>query len=115
MKLPHADEAVVPRPKITDYLLSVTHPVGRDKAAFFQQFGFRAEEWSLLADAFRVHVVEHEVTDSQDSPFGIRYAVDGQLETPDGRRPLVRVVWFVDKAASLPRFVTAYPLGRSTQ
>lgn len=77
----------------------------RDAAGVLTQFG--------AVDA--IHVVEHEVTNSQDPPFGTRYTVEGELTTPQGRRPLVRVVWFVDEAASVPRFVTAYPLGGSTQ
>ncbi len=75
----------------------------------------RASVPTQLSAVDAIHVVEHEVADSQDSRFGTRYTVEGELTTPQGRRPLVRVVWFVDKAASLPRFVTAYPLGRSTQ
>jgi len=43
MKLPNAEHAIVPGPKITHYLLSETHRDGRHKAAFFRSFGFTSE------------------------------------------------------------------------
>lgn len=36
------------------------------------------------------------------------------METPDGRTPFVRSVWFVKNAEDITRFVTAYPPGRSS-
>jgi hypothetical protein len=44
MMLPEGDRAQVDRAKITDYLLSLSHPDGRGKAAFFMLFGFRIEQ-----------------------------------------------------------------------
>jgi hypothetical protein len=43
MMLPDRDRAHVDRSKITEYLLSLSHPDGRTKAAFFMRFGFRVE------------------------------------------------------------------------
>jgi hypothetical protein len=113
MKLPNLHEAVVPQEKVADYLLSDTHPVGRGKAGFFSRFGFRPEEWMRLAEALRDHGTSLEVARTQDTEFGTRYIVEGPLDTPDGRRPLVRSVWFIRTGAAVPRFVSAYPLARS--
>jgi hypothetical protein len=44
VKLPNADQARVEREKITEYLLSTSHPDGRSKAEFFSRFGFRVDE-----------------------------------------------------------------------
>ena len=55
MRLPHAEQAVVPLEKIEDYLLNPGHPIGGSKAAFFRAFGFSREEWRLLAEALREH------------------------------------------------------------
>jgi hypothetical protein len=112
MKLPNRHEAIVPKEKVADYLLSMAHPRGRDKARFFERFGFAASAWEALAVALRAHAAEHEVADQDDSPFGTWYTIEGELETPSGRRPLVRSVWFIDAGAAGPRFVTAYPLER---
>ena len=51
MKLPNHEQAVVPRAKIVDYLLSDSHRDGRHKAAFFKRFGYAAESWEGLAQA----------------------------------------------------------------
>lgn len=49
MMLPDRDRARVDRTKITDYLLSLSHPGGRGNAAFFLGFGFRVEAWDWRA------------------------------------------------------------------
>jgi hypothetical protein len=70
MDLPHAAEVIVPRNKVQNYLLDLSHPIGADKARFFLHFGFRREEWSLLADAFQKHVLENPVAASSSDPDG---------------------------------------------
>jgi hypothetical protein len=109
VKLPNLENAHVPQAKITEYLLSSTHSTGRGKAKFFIQFGFSAEQWEVLAEALLNHAKEHEVTKLEPTPFGTRYVIEGTLETPVKRTPLVRVVWFIDTDGNTPRFVTAYP------
>src|SRR2546422_989386 len=109
MKLPNYDKAIVPREKIVDYLLSPTHRDGRSKAAFFSSFGFSAEAWQTLAEALRRHAAAHEVAKIEASPFGTRYVIEGWLDAPDGRLPLVRVIWFIETGTEMPRLATAYP------
>jgi hypothetical protein len=93
MKLPNTDKLIVEREKIADYLLNAAHRYGASKARFFAEFGFRIENWEQLADALREHGRTHEVTSQQETGFGPRYAVEGELNTPTGRRPRVRTVW----------------------
>jgi hypothetical protein len=50
-KLPNVNEAIIPQKKITNYLLSLTHSSGRDKAVFFRRFGFTPDSWEVLAQA----------------------------------------------------------------
>ena len=54
--LPGADAAFVESAKLTDYLLNPDHPVGGDKAAFLDRFGFRREAWPVLEAALLAHV-----------------------------------------------------------
>ncbi|MEW6034484.1 MAG: DUF6883 domain-containing protein [Chloroflexota bacterium] len=114
MKLPNRHRAVVPRAKLTEYLLSTSHPYGRHKTAFFTRFGFDRESWEVLASALLAHADEHEVASADDTQFGMRYTVEGGLRAPDGRTPNVRVVWFVEKGDDRPRLITVYPVGRGT-
>ncbi|MBL1134121.1 MAG: hypothetical protein HND46_02300 [Chloroflexi bacterium] len=110
MKLPHLENLLVPKAKITEYLLSDTHKTGKHKAVFFKHFGFSQDEWEVLAQALSQHAQIHEVTTTQDTRFGVHYVVEGELETPLGRRPRVRVVWAIDYEADIPRLISAYPL-----
>lgn len=109
MRLPNAQQARVDPAKITGYLLSARHPDGGEKAKFFFDFGFRPEQWQGLSEALRVHGANHEVVKIYEDRYGIKYVIDGSLETPDGRSPNVRTVWQIDRGTDHPRFITAYP------
>ncbi len=58
----------------------------------------------------QTHGRTHEVKRVKETGFGPRFEVEGKLETPDGRAPLIRTVWQMDKDAVAPRLITAYPL-----
>ena len=116
MNLPNAINALVEPAKVTEYLLSSEHPDGRSKADFFGRFGFRREQWQAFADALRRHGATHTVTKAVQSRYGMRYSIDGELETPDGRTPRIRSVWIIEiqdtetTAEAVPRLITAHPL-----
>ena len=110
MRLPDAERAIVEREKIADYLLNPAHGYGASKARFFAGFGFRIEQWEQLAEALREHGRRHAVARVRETGFGPRYTVEGELNTPGGRRPRVRCVWQMDEGATAPRLITAYPL-----
>ena len=112
MKLPNVEQVVVPRAKIVEYLLSDMHRDGRHKAAFFRRFGFLPHKWQQLAGALRKHALDHDVAREEPSRFGRRLVIEGIIQCPDGREPLIRSVWFLRTEEMVPRFVTAYPLKR---
>lgn len=109
MKLPNTDKALVEREKITAYLLNAGHPDNYGKALFFRSLGFTTEEWSLLAFALRRLAATTEVTKNVESPHGVKYILDGRIETPSGERTKIRSVWIIDRGRDIPRLVTAYP------
>ena len=108
--LPDASRARIDRAKVVDYLFSRTHPDGRSKAEFFARFGFRVEDWQLLADALKAVGISNPVAGVVQSAHGTRYTVDGPIQSPDGRTPRVRTVWIVEPGRPGPRLVSAYPL-----
>ena len=112
MDLPHTSQARVEHTKLIGYLLSPTHPDGRSKAALFAQFGFTPNDWEVLQDALRRHGLVNPVVLEVESAYGVRYVVEGPLETPRGGRFLVRTVWIVEQGTVAPRLVTAYPVRR---
>lgn len=103
------DELRVEERKITDYLLSPTHPDGKPKARFFVSHGFTPQRWEELAEALREHARAYPVSGSRTLPHGVNYVVEGPLACPDGRRPRVTAVWHVPAGATFARLATSYP------
>ncbi len=67
-----------------------------------------------LAEALREHGRDHEVSRTRQTRWGPRFEIDGELNTPDGRRPRIRTVWQLDQGKIAPRLITAYPLEAET-
>ncbi len=107
--LPNAGLAYVEERKVRGYLLALEHPDGHGKAAFFMRFGFRLEEWERLVEALLEHARENRLVEREETPFGVQYAVEGPLRSPNGRAPPVRSVWEERPGEPGPRLVTAYP------
>ena len=84
VKLPHAETSRVEREKITEYLLSLTHPDGRSKGEFLREFGFRLESWETLQEALRKHGANNPVVSVVESRYGVRYISRGSIG--DSRR-----------------------------
>src|SRR5437868_6697659 len=114
MKLPNLEQAVVSEEKFTGYLLNAHHPDGASKAAFFASQGFTAENWQELTQALRRIAETADVSRVVDSVHGRKYIIEGLLETPSGKSPVVRTVWIVDQGGDVPRLVTAYPQEKGT-
>ena len=110
MRIPNADKLRIDETKIKDYLLNTSHPDGSSKAVFFMRFGFNLENWQGLSRALKNHAAANEVASTVESDYGIRYSIDGKLETPDKRNPMVRTVWIIEKGDMAPRLITVHPV-----
>jgi hypothetical protein len=110
MLLANIDEALVPKPKISGYLLADDHPAGRSKAVFFNSLGFRKDQPAVLISALLQHAAGNEVSSALKTRFGAKCLIDGRISGPTGAAALIRSVWFVERGECRPRFVTAYPL-----
>lgn len=109
-QLPYAESAFVPQEKILDYLLSEEHPFGRHKAKLFLRYGFTRENWQIFRDHLLRHGRTNPVVSVEPNPYGVRYIVEGVVETPSGRPLVLRTVWFIENESESPRLITAYPL-----
>lgn len=113
MKLPNAERVEIEQKKIVEYLLSETHEEGRPKAEFFLRMGFSVGRWQELADVLRKHAVTYEVVEQIEFRHGTLYTVEGEINTPSGKRPRIRSVWIVGGGATAPRLVSAYRIRES--
>lgn len=115
MRLPNGDAATISEDKVVRYLLSSSHPSGKDKAAFFTKHGFTSSHWRVLAVALRTHASENPLVQETETPYGTHYVVDGPMAAPDGTELNVRSVWFINRGMAVPRFATAHPLKRKSR
>jgi hypothetical protein len=92
VKLPNAEHAIIPSDKLTDYLLSKSHLIGRWKARFFLSIGFREEKADELRDALMNMAKNGEVKSTITTDFGAKYVVEGAISGPSGRKAAVRTV-----------------------
>ncbi|MDD5322188.1 MAG: hypothetical protein PHD43_16565 [Methylococcales bacterium] len=63
----------------------------------------------VLAEALKDLAQRNEVINVEKTPFGMRYVIDGKINTPNQRNPFIRTVWFIEHEQTIPIFVTAYP------
>jgi hypothetical protein len=106
--LPNGDRAVIPVAKLTRYLLSERHPVGRHKARFLRALGFSAAEPGALQRELLRLARQGAVSGTEDNPYGRKYLVPGTLAGPTGSAT-VTTVWFVANGTDTPSLVTVLP------
>ncbi len=109
-RLPNADAAYVPLGKVTSYLLSLNHPVGRSKARFFRGLGFDDDSAPRLKFELERLAREGKVVQKIPGSYGIKYIVEGDISTPSGVETWLTTVWLIESGRLRPRLVTAYPL-----
>ena len=78
-----AGSSHVPPEKVRGCLLDLTHPVGGDKAVWFESVGYRQEEWERLADDLRELAATTEDFDAKPSPHGVKYIARGRSADRD--------------------------------
>ncbi len=110
MKLPNSKKAIIPKEKLTDYLLSETHATGKFKARFFRNLGFDETNVDLFEKSMRKLAQSNDVKEEFSSPYGKKYVVDGEIDTPSGKPIMVRTVWIIEEGQKRPRFITIYPV-----
>ncbi len=108
--LPNREQAYIPEPKLSKYVLSETHAVGKAKAKYFRSLGYTQANANELADALLMIAKSEGVSKKVTTPYGTKYIVEGELVTPSGTTARIRTVWVVEPHDKRPRFVTAYPV-----
>lgn len=108
IRLPQPDALRVDREKIVDYLLNPDHKDGASKAKFFTAFGFATDAWEVMAESLRQHGRRRDIVGEKSSGFGVKYELQCDLITPDGRNPCIWSIWIIETDEP-PRLVTAYP------
>lgn len=104
MRIPEG--AVVPREKLTDYLL--VPQVKNDKSKFLAQVGFTQENPDVLEAAIRAVIAENDAVQDRVNEYGTFYRVTGSLRGPAGDLEVV-TVWIYGAKDETYRFITLKP------
>ena len=108
MRVPGGDRVRIDERKIRGYLLSPTHPVGRFKARVFAVLGFDLTNTEAFIAEIRRIVATGEVSGVEDTEFGPKYTVPGDLRGPAGTAQVV-TVWIQEDGQTEVRLVTVRP------
>ena len=79
------DEAIIPAEKLTDYILSPTHPEGRSKAAYLSQMGYNQTNWKTFERDLRKQHLSCDAKEGKSSPYGKKYEILAPLSGPGGK------------------------------
>lgn len=73
MNLPNCEKAYVAKQKLSNYLLSETHAIGKAKARYFRSLCYTAENAEHLADALIMIAKSGELYQEVASHYGTKY------------------------------------------
>ena len=107
--MPNRKGAFIQSEKLTGYLLSETHSVGKSKAKFFRELGFDEENVAILEKDLLKIALFQEVTETVTTQHGIKYVIVGTINIPRSKQVNILTVWIIDLGQETPRFVTARP------
>jgi len=100
-------DAVIPREKLTRYLL-VWRPLG-DKSKFLGQAGFNTENPGALRRALRVLAAREDAVSDGRNDYGEFVRVEGDLTGPNGESLSVVTIWLRWLKDGSDHFVTLKP------
>ena len=109
MKLPNADKAIIPLQKLRDYVLSTSHPVGKFKAAFFQNLGYTSDNWQQLEADIRSIIKSNDAAIGEKTEYGLKYEVRGIITGSNHQFAEIVTAWIILNGEYNPRFITTYP------
>jgi len=109
MNLPNGENAIVEERKLSDYLLSEMHPVGRAKARYFRKLGFSNKNAKEFKDILLRIANSTPVSQQIDTTYGTKYIIKAEIPASSDKIYTLVTIWIIEKNEENPKFVTAYP------
>jgi hypothetical protein len=107
MKLPYLDNILIEDRKLSEYLLNINHPDGKNKAMFFAANKLDKES---LKNLLLLQVKENEVKEVITLEFGTKYIIESKVKSPNSSTFILRSVWIVYLNEKFVKLITAYPI-----
>ncbi|PJB50723.1 MAG: hypothetical protein CO103_01730 [Chloroflexi bacterium CG_4_9_14_3_um_filter_45_9] len=108
-QIPNYDRAITDPVKLKDYVLCDTHPIGRFKAALFQQMGYGQENWEQFTEDIRTQHLSLDAKLGEKTKYGQKYIIVGDIKGPNGKVKRLKSIWIILVGEDFPRFITIYP------
>lgn len=108
VKVPYYQSAIISDIKLTEYLLSLTHPVGKFKAKLFRGWGFNENNIDIFRKCLLSIVHTNKVVKIKTSQHSTNYEVHGKIQIPKGGVRIITTVWAIDIGKRTPYLVSAY-------
>jgi hypothetical protein len=105
MKL--TENTIISREKITKYLL--VEKKRNDKSKWLSTAGYTLENWERLAEDIRRLLLSKKAAPEENSEYGQRYIIRGQLKGPNGSLLPVCTIWMTEYDSGNTKFITMYP------
>ncbi len=107
IKLPKAEEAVIPTAKLTEYALNPSKEP--DKAAAFESaLGYNTENAEDLIKQIKAKLPDGTAKEKGDRGYGMTYEVVMDITGPNGKTAKVLTAWIDDQKSGEMRMITAH-------
>ena len=107
-RIPGAERATIDSRKLTVFLLSPSHPKGRERARFFARLGYTRENWEELRDLILAELPRVAGRRRRTTRWGKEWEAIVRIEGSGYEAALV-AGWQKRDPDDSPRFLTAYP------
>ena len=108
MKLPNAEQAIIPDEKLEGYCLNAGHSNGQHKAYLFSRLlGITRDNIDDLRALLESSVLNDEVIRVNPTEHGTIYYVDSEVIRNE-RVLVLRSLWIILTNEIIPRFVSCY-------
>jgi hypothetical protein len=99
-------DAIIPEAKITKYLL--IYLPKDNKSTFLKKAGYNIDNWQQLEQDIRQQILPLNALSTENTKYGQKYEIIGELTGPNGITLNVITVWIIDHQG-VTRFVTLVP------
>ena len=107
MKLPRAEQCVIPRAKLTEYALNPEKDPNKAEA-FRRALGYTKENADELIEQIQNKISLYEATERGDKGYGMTYQVVMDIEGPNGKSAKVLTAWIDDREKLETRLTTIH-------
>lgn len=102
--------AVIEDKKLTEYLLSAVHPLGKHKARVFASWGYSLANKEEFKKRLLAVVHSRKIVKQEKGSHGINYTVHGRIKVPIGGFRSIKTGWTIEDGKRIAHLAMAVPI-----